>query len=220
MRDIVPKSLLDTVAGRQRTLRTPPSSSAEHTSGGGREPHNIAHGGHFALYGNRDVATALPHLHADPRNTSLSGKKTKSRSGILFFQRHPFRRADVGRRRGSVRGLRSAWIDAALCFRPNNIRKPATKPNARNPARESQPLSSTFHTFSRFLHDGTLCRHLVAVPLIRNQRAEPPRRAPRQRESPSNATNPAPARRAPRIALGSSAESTHRTQDERATNAS
>lgn len=98
----IPKSLVEHVAGECRTQSTEnpsPSISAEH-------PLCVLlaqalnlipsyEGVRLAFYGNRDVATALNLLRAEPRNTCLSWKKTESRPAVLFFNGIPFRRVDA-----------------------------------------------------------------------------------------------------------------------------
>lgn len=94
----VPKSLVEHVAGKCRTQRTEnpsPSISAEHplcvllAQALNLIPSH--EGVRLAFYGNRDVATVLNLLRAEPQNTCLSGKKTESRPGVLFFNGIPFR---------------------------------------------------------------------------------------------------------------------------------
>ena len=98
----IPKSLVEHVAGEcptQGTENPSPSSSAEHplcallAQALSLIPSH--EGIRLAFYGNRDVATALNLLRAEPRNTCLSGKKTESRPGVLFFNGIPFRRVDT-----------------------------------------------------------------------------------------------------------------------------
>lgn len=98
----VPKSLVEHVAGEcptQGTESPSPSSSAQHplcallTQALNLIPSH--EGVRLAFYGNRDVATALNLLRAEPRNTCLSGKKTESRPAVLFFNGIPFRRVDA-----------------------------------------------------------------------------------------------------------------------------
>lgn len=98
----IPKSLVEHVAGECRTQSTEspsPSSSAEHPLCALlAQALNLIpsyKGVRLAFYGNRDVATALNLLRAEPRNTCLSWKKTESRPGVLFFNGIPFRRVDA-----------------------------------------------------------------------------------------------------------------------------
>lgn len=98
----VPKSLVEHVAGERPTQSTEsqsPSSSAEHPLFALlAQALNLipSHEGmRLAFYGNRDVATALNLLRAEPQNMCLSGKKTESRPGVLFFNGIPFRRIDA-----------------------------------------------------------------------------------------------------------------------------
>lgn len=96
-----PKSLVEHVASKcsQNTKSPSPSSSAEHplwallAQALNLIPSN--EGVRLAFYGNRDVATALNLLRTESRNTCLSGKKTESRPGVLFFNGIPFRRVDA-----------------------------------------------------------------------------------------------------------------------------
>lgn len=98
----VPKSLVEHVAGEcptQGTESPSPSSSAQHplcallTQALNLIPSH--EGVRLAFYGNRDVATVLNLLRAEPQNTCLSGKKTESRPAVLFFNGIPFRRVDA-----------------------------------------------------------------------------------------------------------------------------
>lgn len=97
----IPKSLVEHVASKcsQNTKSPSPSSSAEHPLCTLlAQALNLIpsyEGVRLAFYGNRDVATALNLLRAEPRNTCLSGKKTESRPAVLFFNGIPFRRVDA-----------------------------------------------------------------------------------------------------------------------------
>lgn len=98
----VPKSLVEHVAGECRTQSTespsPPSSAEHPLCALLAQALNLipSHEGvRLAFYGNRDVATVLNLLRAEPRNTCLSGKKTESRPGVLFFDGIPFRCVDA-----------------------------------------------------------------------------------------------------------------------------
>lgn len=98
----IPKSLVEHVAGECRTQSTEnpsPSISAEHPLcvllAQALNLISSHEGVLLAFYGNRDVATVLNLLRAEPQNTCLSGKKTESRPGVLFVNGIPFRRVDA-----------------------------------------------------------------------------------------------------------------------------
>ena len=98
----IPKSLVEHVVGECRTQSTEnpsPSSSAEHPLctllAQALNLIPLYEGVYLTFYCNRDVATAPNLLRAEPRNTCLSGKKTESRPGFLFFNGIPFRRVDA-----------------------------------------------------------------------------------------------------------------------------
>lgn len=97
----IPKSLVEHIASKcsQNTKSPSPSSSAEHPLCTLlAQALNLIpsyEGVRLAFYGNRDVATVLNLLRAEPQNTCLSGKKTESRPGVLFFNGIPFRRVDA-----------------------------------------------------------------------------------------------------------------------------